>query len=146
MKKKILFIMLLLSVLLVSCDRHEPKPIDIPETSEVNEIKLEHGDVKSVCYDKNWIEEFMNVLSAMDLSVRDSVNDTPSNVDDYVIIHLICSEEEDTILYFYERNDVGYVEQPYQGVFVPEPALKTNIFALLANEDSREERQFDLIE
>ena len=69
----------------------------------------------------------------MEITDRQSVNDAPS-VDDYTVIDLNYDDQISTI-YYYEKNGAEYVEQPYQGIYKPAPALSEKITELFNSID-----------
>ena len=77
----------------------------------------------------------MSILVDMESTSKPSVNDSP-NVDEYVKIDFNCSDDTVAVIFFYEDSGTQYVEQPYQGIYIPAPALNTIISGLLSEADS----------
>ena len=117
MKKYIrLLIGMIMCILLSACGSSaKADPIVLPTTEEIGEI--------------------MSILMDMESTSKSSVNDAP-NVDEYVKIDLNCSDDTVTAVFFYEDSGTQYVEQPYQGIYIPAPALNTMISNLLSEADS----------
>ena len=50
---------------------------------------------------------------------RESVNDQPTNIDDYLIIkfHHENTEDSPSVAYLYKDKNSSYIEQPYSGIW-----------------------------
>ena len=50
---------------------------------------------------------------------KESVNDQPTDIDDYLIIkfHHKNAEENPSVVYLYKNKNSRYVEQPYAGIW-----------------------------
>ena len=57
-------------------------------------------------------------------------------VGEYVKIDFNSFDDTVTTIFFYEDRGTQYVEQPYQGIYIPAPALNTIISDLLSEADS----------
>ena len=104
--------------------------IILPSPDEIIAVSLEHdGTVTNYDY-QEWIGEFISILMDMDITDESSVQDMP-NLDDYTKIDIVCNDGTIYTLFYYEKNGVSYVEQPYQGIYAPAPALGYHIESLL---------------
>lgn len=130
MKKAFILTMtLLISLSLFACGK-KATPIILPTADEVVSISVVSGDITAACTDEEWIGETMSILMDMESTTKESVNDVPS-VDNYVVINFNCSDDTVKSIYFYENKGQEYVEQVYQGIYIPAPALGTQIADLL---------------
>ena len=127
-------ISLLIVVLLSACSSKVADPIILPMTDDVTSITVVSGDTTATSIDKEWLGEVMSILMDMTATSKVSVNDFPS-VDDYITIHLNCSGDTVKTIFFYEEQGKEYVEQSYQGIYEPDPALGTKITELLKSLD-----------
>lgn len=129
--KAILPVLLLLGI--ITACRRKGNPIVLPDTADINSIEINHGDTSAISIDPDYIEEFMELLSNMEITNQESIQDAPS-VDDYVPIIFHCDDSSSEI-YFYQKKDVCYVEQPYQGIYKPDSKLSEMITELLDSLD-----------
>ena len=137
MKKYIrLSIGMIMCILLSACGSSaKADPIVLPATEDIISISVSDDHAAATCTDEKQIEEIMSVLMDMESTSKSSVNDAP-NVDEYVKIDLNCADDTVTAVFFYEDSGTQYVEQPYQGIYIPAPALNIMISNLLSEADS----------
>ena len=137
MKKYILLsIGMILCILLSACgSSSKADPIVLPSTEDILSISVSDDNAAATCTDEEQIKEIMSILMDMKSTSKSSVNDSP-NVDEYVKIDLNCSDDTVTTIFFYEDRGTQYVEQPYQGIYIPAPALNTILSDLLREADS----------
>ena len=121
MKKYLGIALVLITVLsLTACGSN--KKINLPKAEEVKEIEMM----------KNTLEDRLNIESQDEISRiiadieentndtgRESVNDQPTNIKDYLIIkfHHKNAEDSPSIAYLYKEKNISYVEQPYSGIW-----------------------------
>ena len=127
-------ISLLIVILLSACSSKVADSVVLPTTDDVTSITVVSGDTTATSTDKEWMGEVMSILMDMTATSKVSVNDFPS-VDDYITINLNCSDDTVTTIFFYEERGKEYVEQSYQGIYEPDPALGTKITELLKSLD-----------
>ena len=127
-------ISLLIVILLSACSSKVADPVVLPTTDDVTSITVVSEDTTATSTDKEWMGEVMSILMDMTATSKVSVNDFPS-VDDYITINLNCSDDTVTTIFFYEERGKEYVEQSYQGIYEPDPALGTKITELLKSLD-----------
>ena len=137
MRKHILLsIGMIVCILLSACGTSaKADPIVLPTTEDIISISVSDDNATTTCTDGEQIGEIMSILMDMESTSKSSVNDSP-NVDEYVKIDLNCSDNTVTTIFFYEDSGTQYVEQPYQGIYIPAPALNTIISDLLSEADS----------
>ena len=135
-KYMLLSIGMIMCILFSACGTSaKADPIVLPSTKDIISISVSDDNATATCTDGEQIGEIMSILMDMKSTSKSSVNDSP-NVDEYVKIDLNCSDDTVTTIFFYEDSETQYVEQPYQGVYIPAPALNTIISDLLSKADS----------
>lgn len=138
MKKRIaLYIISLIVVFLLSaCSSQKvADPIVLPELGDLTSISVVSGDITATSIDKQWMADIMTILTDMESTSQSSINDVP-NVEGYITINLNCSDGSEKTVFFYEENGKEYVEQPYQGIYMPASELGGKITELLESLDS----------
>lgn len=136
MKRLMIFtISLFMIILLSACSSQETADaIVLPATKDMVSISIVSDDMTATCIDEEQIGDFMSILADMEPTAKSSVNDFPA-VDNYVTINFNCSDETTKTVFFYEDNGKQYVEQSYQGIYIPAPALGTRITDMLNSVD-----------
>ena len=137
MKKYILLLIgMIVSILLSACESTtKAAPVVLPAAEDIISISVSDDHAAAICTDGELTGEIISILMDMEPTSKSSVNDFP-DVDDYIKIDLNCSDDTVQTVYFYEENGTEYVEQPYQGIYIPDPALHTIIVDLLSEADS----------
>ena len=99
-------------------------PMDLPPDNAVTEavIVTMNGE-KIAVTEPDRIEAVMHFLRAAEPTRRQSVNDQPTNVASYGTV-TIRAGDRTTMVYYYEKSDRYYIEQPYQGVYRTQDSLK----------------------
>ena len=135
-KYMLLSIGMIMCILLSACGLSaKADPIVLPATEDIISISVSNDNATVTCTDGEQTGEIMSILMDMESTSKSSVNDSP-NVDEYVKIDFNCSDDTVTTIFFYEDRGTQYVEQPYQGIYIPAPALNTIISDLLSEADS----------
>lgn len=127
--KKILLVLLALILCLLSyiyIFKTEETTISLPNPESVVEIKVSrknHDD--NISYDNpedivKIIEDFQTMIKTK----QESVSDAP-NVPDWYLINFVYKDNSESSLYVYEKEDVYYIEQPYQGIWILEKNPQT---------------------
>ena len=70
----------------------------------------------------------------METTNHQSINDVPVNKD-FITININCDGVAGTTLFYYVDKGTEYIEQPYQGIYKPAPALGNCITEMLASAD-----------
>ncbi|WP_053943490.1 DUF5301 domain-containing protein [Kallipyga gabonensis] len=128
MKKYLGIALFLITILsLTACGSN--KKINLPKAEEVKEIEM----MKNTLEDRLKIEsqdEISSIIADIEENTndtgRESVNDQPTNIKDYLIIkfHHKNAEDSPSIAYLYKEKNISYVEQPYSGIW----KLREDIF------------------
>ena len=121
MKKHLGIVLVLITILsLTACGSN--KKISLPKAEEVKEIEI----MKNTSEERLKIEnqdEIAGIIAEIKENTndtgRESVNDQPTNIDDYLIIkfHHKNAEGSPSIAYVYKDKNSRYVEQPYSGIW-----------------------------
>jgi len=145
MKKKLCSIVCLcyfVSIMLCACGRKEQgNPIRLPAREDIVSIGVSDGDKYAMSPNTEgeateFIDEFLSMLMDMETTSQQSINDAPVNKDS-ITININCDGAAGTTLFYYVDKGIEYVEQPYQGIYKPTPALGNCITEMLASADNR---------
>ena len=131
MKKYIGIAFVLITILIFTAcgSSGSNKKINLPNAEEIKEIEI----MKNASEDGLKIEnqdEIAGIIEAIKENTNDtgkeSVNDQPTNINDYIILkfHHKNAEESPSVVYLYKDKNSRYVEQPYSGIW----KLKEDIF------------------
>lgn len=91
-------------------------PIILPATNEIDSIDITTLDGSQVSYsDKEWIEQFLAVVTQAQATPRDSIQDAP-NVEVYGKVD-IANNGGVTTFFYYIDDEKYCIEQPYQGIY-----------------------------
>ncbi|MCM1253450.1 MAG: DUF5301 domain-containing protein [Clostridium sp.] len=142
MKKKIcgyICLWCFVAIILCACGKQKQgNPIVLPDR-EIISISVSDGEKTGFSSYKGdeeeaFISEFKCILMDMETTNKESINDAPTNKD-YITINLHC-EDKTTTLFYYKEKGTEYVEQPYQGIYKPAPALGFYITEMLNSADN----------
>lgn len=145
MKKKLCSMVCLcyfVSIMLCACGRKEQgNPIRLPAREDIVSIGVSDGDKYAMSPNTEgeateFIDEFLSMLMDMETTSQQSINDAPVNKDS-ITININCDGAAGTTLFYYVDKGIEYVEQPYQGIYKPTPALGNCITEMLASADNR---------
>lgn len=127
--KKILIIALVIILGLLSyiyVFKTEETEIKLPFAENIVEIKISRKNVdNNIKYDKpediaKIIEDFQTMIKTK----QESISDAP-NVPDWFLIKFVHKTGGESNLYVYEKEDVYYIEQPYEGIWILEKNPQT---------------------
>lgn len=144
MKKKVysrVCLWCFVAAILCACGK-QGNPIVLPDREEIISIGVSDGEKTGFSPNTEgeadaFISEFLSILMDMETTNKESVTDAPTNKD-YITINLNC-DDKTTTLFYYKDNYTEYVEQPYQGIYKPAPALGFYIMEMLASADNEPE-------
>ncbi|MCM1427615.1 MAG: DUF5301 domain-containing protein [Eubacterium sp.] len=129
----------LIVLALCACGK-QGNPIVLPQKDEIIvSISVSDGEKTGFSSYKEdeeeaFISEFKCILMDMETTNKESINDAPTNTD-YITINLHCKDKT-TTLFYYKDKGTEYVEQPYQGIYKPAPALGFYITEMLNSADN----------
>ena len=120
---KIAFVLITILSLIArvsTCDSN--KEIVLPKAEEVKEIEImENTSEKSLKIEHQ--DEISGIIAEIKENTNDngkeSVNDQPTNIKDYIIVkfHHKNTERSPSVVYLYKDKNSSYVEQPYSGIW-----------------------------
>lgn len=124
MKKHLGIAFVLITILsLTACGSNRSnKKIVLPKAEEVKEIEIMKNTSEEGLKIENQ-DEIADIIAEIeentDATGRESVNDQPTNIDDYLTIrfHHKDAEENPSVVYLYKDKNTSYVEQPYAGIW-----------------------------
>ena len=131
----------LISIVLCACEKEEQgNPIRLPAREDIVSIGVSDGDKyarspNTEVEATEFIDEFLFMLMDMETTSQQSVNDVPVSKD-FITININCDGVAGTTLFYYIDKGTEYVEQPYQGIYKPAPALGNCITEMLASADN----------
>ena len=106
------------------------EPAVLPPEESVQTVSIERDGETADCGNKEQIGELLSILLDMKPTDRQSVQDVPQE-DEYTSIHFKDTEDHVYTLFYYEKDSMDYVEQPYQRIYEPAPALGVLLDELL---------------
>ena len=106
------------------------EPAVLPPEESVQTVSVERDGETADCGNKEQIGELLSILLDMKPTDRQSVQDVPQ-ADAYTSIHFEDTEGRVYTIFYYETDGTDYVEQPYQGIYEPAPALGVLLDELL---------------
>lgn len=124
MKKYIGIAFVLITILsLTACGSNgSNKKIVLPKAEEIKEIEImKNTSEKSLKIENQ--DEISCIIEGIKENTndtgRESVNDQPTNIKDYIIVkfHHKNAEGSPSLAYIYKDKNSSYVEQPYAGIW-----------------------------
>ena len=128
----------IISAMLCACGK-KGNPIILPDREDIISIGVSDGEKYAMSPNTEeeadaFISEFLSILMDVEVTNKESVTDVPANKD-YITISLNCDDKV-TTLFYYKDKGAEYVEQPYQGIYRPAPALSFYITEMLDSADT----------
>ena len=102
----------------------------LPPEEQVRTVSVERDGVAADCGKREQIGELLSILADMEPTNLQSVQDVPQ-ADAYTSIHFEDTEGRVYTIFYYETEGTDYVEQSYQGIYKPAPALGELLDSLL---------------
>ena len=101
---------------LIGCSK-KAEPIVLPAINEIDSINIMTFDGSEVSHsDKEWIEQFIAVVTQAKSTTKESVQDVP-NTEVYGKVD-ISNNGGITTFFYYTKDGKNYIEQPYRGIYV----------------------------
>lgn len=124
MKKYIGMALVLIAILtLTACGSNgSNKKIVLPKAEEIKKIEIMKNTSEESLKVENQ-DEISDIIEEIKENTNDtgkeSVNDQPTNIKDYIIVkfHYKNVEGSPSIAYLYKNKNSRYVEQPYAGIW-----------------------------
>ena len=121
MKKHLGIALVLITILsLTACVSN--KRIILPKAEEVKEIEIMKNTSEESLKIENQ-DEIFGIIAEIKENNKDtgkeSVNDQPTNINDYLTVkfHHKNAEDSPSVVYLYKDKNNSYVEQPYAGIW-----------------------------
>lgn len=129
---------IIISTMLCACGE-KGNPIILPDREDIISIGVSDGEKYAMSPNTEkeadaFIGEFLSVLMDMEVTNKESITDAPVNVE-YIEISLNCDDKNTTLFYYKDKGN-EYVEQPYQGIYKPAPALGLYITEMFNSTDN----------
>lgn len=119
-KKEIIKLIAIIALAAIMCGvvyvLSNNKKINLPKMGEVKEVLIKEDNRVVTISDKKEIEKIYKTIENKK-SMKKSVTDTPKAVKKLTKISFIIGEEEKNIMNIYMKDDMYYLEQPYNGIF-----------------------------
>ena len=92
--------------------------MDQPSIETVESIVVEQKADGVVYNDKEEIESLLNVIYGVKMiTTKESVQDSPVNVEDEIAIHISLSDKKVITLFAYKKHSKYFIEMPYNGIY-----------------------------
>ena len=122
MKKYLGIALVLITILSLTACGSSNKKINLPKAEEIKEIEImKNNSEDSLKIDNQ--DEISSIISEIKDNTNDtgkeSVNDQPTNINDYLILNFYHKNAEGSpsVAYLYKNKNSSYVEQPYSGIW-----------------------------
>lgn len=131
---------LIFTLLLVACTNHQK--IRLPESKDVTEIELVINvdeSSKRIIQEEEIRKIITGIKENTKPTAKESVNDQPTNIDEYDIVRFKHNNAENnpSIIYLYKDKDICYVEQPYSGIWVLKNETYNDIISLAMTDKNK---------
>lgn len=92
--------------------------LDLPSADSVYRINLEQSGKRLEISEQDKIYDIVNVVGAVKRTTNiDSIQDSPTNVDNEIKIDFEFGENKISTVFVYEKKDKYFIEQPYNGIY-----------------------------
>ena len=119
-KKEIIKLIVIIALAAIMCEviyvLSNNKKINLPKMGEVKEVLIKEDNRVVTIGDKKEIEKIYKIIENKK-SMKKSVTDTPKDVKKLTKISFIIGDDEKNIMNIYMKDDMYYLEQPYNGIF-----------------------------
>ena len=119
-KKEIIKLIVIIAFAAIMCGvvyvLSNNKKINLPKMREFEEVLIKEDNRAVTISDKKEIEKIYKIVENKK-SMKKSVTDTPKDVKKLTKISFIIGDDEKNIMNIYMKDDMYYLEQPYNGIF-----------------------------
>ena len=119
-KKEIIKLIVIIALTAIMCGvvyvLSNNRKINLPKMGEVEEVLIKEDNRVVTISDKKEIEKIYKIIENKK-SMKKSVTDTPKDVKKLIKISFIIGDDEKNIMNIYMKDDMYYLEQPYNGIF-----------------------------
>lgn len=92
--------------------------LNLPSADSVYRINLEQSGKRLEISEQDKIYDIVNVVGAVKRTTNvDSIQDSPTNVDNEIKIDFEFGENKISTVFVYEKKDKYFIEQPYNGIY-----------------------------
>ena len=120
LKKEIIKLIVIIALAAIMCGvvyvLSNNKKINLPKMGEVKEVLIKEDNRVVTISEKKEIEKIYKIIENKK-SMKKSVTDTPKDVKKLTKISFIIGDDEKNIMNIYMKDDMYYLEQPYNGIF-----------------------------
>ena len=120
LKKEIIKLIVIIALAAIMCGvvyvLSNNKKINLPKMGEVKEVLIKEDNRVVTISEKKEIEKIYKIIENKK-SMKKSVTDTPKDVKKLIKISFIIGDDEKNIMNIYMKDDMYYLEQPYNGIF-----------------------------
>ena len=119
-KKEIIKLIVIIALACIMCGvvyvLSSNKKLNLPKMGEIKEVLIKEDNRVVTISDKKEIENIYKIIENKK-SMKKSVTDTPKDVKKLIKISFIIGDDEKNIMNIYMKDDMYYLEQPYNGIF-----------------------------
>ena len=119
-KKEIIKLIVIIALAAIMCGvvyvLSNNKKINLPKMGEIKEVLIKEDNRVVTISEKKEIEKIYKIVENKK-SMKKSVTDTPKDVKKLIKISFIIGDDEKNIMNIYMKDDMYYLEQPYNGIF-----------------------------
>ena len=119
-KKEIIKLIVIIALAAIMCGvvyvLSNNKKINLPKMGEIKEVLIKEDNRVVTISEKKEIEKIYKIIENKK-SMKKSVTDTPKDVKKLIKISFIIGDDEKNIMNIYMKDDMYYLEQPYNGIF-----------------------------
>ena len=119
-KKEIIKLIVIIALAAIMCGvvyvLSNNKKINLPKMGEIKEVLIKEDNRVVTIGNKKEIEKIYKIIENKK-SMKKSVTDTPKDVKKLIKISFIIGDDEKNIMNIYMKDDMYYLEQPYNGIF-----------------------------
>ena len=119
-KKEIIKLIVIIALAAIMCGvvyvLSNNKKINPPKMGEIKEVLIKEDNRVVTISEKKEIEKIYKIIENKK-SMKKSVTDTPKDVKKLIKISFIIGDDEKNIMNIYMKDDMYYLEQPYNGIF-----------------------------
>jgi hypothetical protein len=119
-KKEIIKLIVIIALAAIMCGGvyvlSNNKKINLPKMGEIEEVLIKIDNRNITISDKKEIEKIYKIIENKK-SMKKSVTDTPKDVKKLTKISFIIGDDEKNIMNIYMKDNMYYLEQPYNGIF-----------------------------
>ena len=119
-KKEIIKLIVIIALTAIMCGvvyvLSNNRKINLPKMGEVEEVLIKEDNRVVTISDKKEIEKIYKIIENKK-SMKKSVTDIPKDVKKFTKISFIIGDDEKNIVNIYMKDDMYYLEQPYNGIF-----------------------------